>query len=134
MASRRPGSGGRVTSPCTASAAFLRARSPLRSASAPSHHLLQPNASTALAPPRGDGAQRNFTIGGSCGVPTTAKAVSLNLAVTGMTSGGFVTLWPSGLARPTVSSINVTGSETALANGAIDGLSTSSQDLSVYNG
>ena len=77
---------------------------------------------------------RSFTIRGVCGVPTTAKAVSLNLAVTGMTLGGFVTLWPSGLARPIVSSINFTGSESALANGAIVGLSTRTQDLSVYNG
>lgn len=85
-------------------------------------------------PSLGGGAQRNFAIRGSCGVPTTAKAVSLNLAVTGMTAGGFVTLWPSGQSRPTVSSINFTGSETALANGAIVGLSTDAQDLSVYNG
>jgi len=80
------------------------------------------------------GGQRNFAIRGSCGVPTTAKAVSVNLAIVGMTAQGFVTLWPSGLARPTVSSINFSGTESALANGAIVGLSTNAQDLSVYNG
>jgi hypothetical protein len=82
----------------------------------------------------GSGAQRNFAIRGSCGVPTTARAVSLNLAVVGMTAQGFVTLWPSGLTRPTVSSINFSGSETALANGAIVGLSTNAQDLSAFDG
>jgi hypothetical protein len=82
----------------------------------------------------GAGAQRSFAIRGSCGVPTTAKAVSLNLAVTGMTAGGFVTLWPSGQTRPVVSSINFSGTEPALANGAIVGLSTNAQDLSVYDG
>jgi hypothetical protein len=82
----------------------------------------------------GSGAQRSFAIRGSCGVPTTAKAVSLNLAIVGMTAQGFVTLWPSGQARPTVSSINFTGTESALANGAIVGLSTNAQDLSAYNG
>jgi len=80
------------------------------------------------------GAQRSFAIRGSCGVPTTAKAVSLNLAVAGMTAGGFVTLWPSDQTRPGVSSINFTGTEAALANGAIVGLSTNTQDLSVYDG
>jgi hypothetical protein len=82
----------------------------------------------------GGGTQRSFAIRGSCGVPTTAKAVSLNLAITGMTAQGFVTLWPSGQTRPVVSSINFSGTEPALANGAIVGLSTNAQDLSAYNG
>ena len=77
---------------------------------------------------------RSFTIRGVCGVPTTAKAVSLNLAVTGMNAGGYVTLWPSGQSQPVVSSINFTGTETALANGAIVGVSTNAQDLSVFDG
>jgi len=78
--------------------------------------------------------QRSFAIRGVCGVPTSAKAVSFNLAVTSMTTGGFVTLWPSGQSQPTVSSINFTGTETALANGGIVGLSTNAQDLSVFDG
>jgi len=79
-------------------------------------------------------SQRSFSIRGVCGVPASAKAVSLNLAVTGMNAGGYVTLWPSDQMQPVVSSINFTGSETALANGAIVGLSTNAQDLSVYDG
>jgi hypothetical protein len=82
----------------------------------------------------GSGSQRSFTVRGVCGVPTTAKAVSLNLAITGMTAQGFVTLWPSGLSQPVVSSINFSGTEPALANGAIVGLSTNAQDLSAYDG
>jgi hypothetical protein len=78
--------------------------------------------------------QRSFAIRGVCGVPTTAKAVSLNLAVAGMTSQGYVTLWPSGQTQPVVSSINFTGTEPALANGAIVGVSTNAQDLSAFNG
>ena len=77
---------------------------------------------------------RSFTIRGVCGVPTSAKAVSLNLALTGMSAGGYVTLWPSGSTQPVVSSINFTGTESALANGAIVGLSTNAQDLSVFLG
>ena len=85
-------------------------------------------------PIMGSATTRNFAVRGVCGVPTSAKAVSLNLAVTGMNAGGFVTLWPSGQSQPTVSSINFTGTEPALANGAIVGLSTNAQDLSVYDG
>jgi hypothetical protein len=77
---------------------------------------------------------RSFSIRGTCGVPTTAKAVSLNLAVTGMNAGGYVTLWPSGQSQPVVSSINFSGTDTALANGAIVGVSANAQDLSAYDG
>jgi hypothetical protein len=79
------------------------------------------------------GTQRNFAIRGNCGVPATAKAVSLNVTVTAATSASFLTLWPSGSARPGVSTINFTQSDPALANGAIVGLSTSASDLSVFN-
>jgi hypothetical protein len=82
----------------------------------------------------GANSVRSFAIRGSCGVPTTAKAVSLNLAVTGMTAGGYITLWPSGQTRPVVSTINFVGTESALANGAIVGLSTNTQDLSAFDG
>src|SRR5258707_4727410 len=75
----------------------------------------------------GSGSQRSCAVRGVCGVPTTAKAISLNLAVTGMTAGGYVTLWPSGQSQPVVSSINFAGTEPALANGAIVGLSTNAQ-------
>jgi len=80
------------------------------------------------------GTQRNFAVRGVCGVPMTAKAISLNLAITGMNAQGYVTLWPSGQSQPVVSSINFSGTEAALANGAIVGLSTNAQDLSAYDG
>ena len=85
-------------------------------------------------PIMGSGTLRGFAIRGVCGVPATAKAISLNLAVTGMNAGGYVTLWPSDQSQPVVSSINFTGTETALANGAIVGVSTNAQDLSVFDG
>ena len=89
--------------------------------------------STNGGPILGTGTQRNFAIRGSCGVPTTAKAVSLNVTVTAATTTSFLTLWPSGGTRPVVSTINFTQNDAALANGAIVGLSTSSTDLSVFN-
>lgn len=41
------------------------------------------------------------------GVPAGSSAVVLNLTVTNPADGGFVTVYPTGVARPTVSSINV---------------------------
>lgn len=76
---------------------------------------------------------RSFQIRGRCGVPTSAKAVSLNLTVTQPTQASFLTLWPSDLSRPVVSMLNFDGTDSALANGVIVGLSTNTQDLSVYN-
>jgi hypothetical protein len=76
---------------------------------------------------------RDFTVRGLCGIPATARAVSLNVAVTGATAQSWLALWPSGQTRPNVSTINFTASDRSLANGAIAALSTNAQDLSVYN-
>jgi hypothetical protein len=78
-------------------------------------------------------ATRNFAIRGNCGVPATAKAVSINVTVTSPSIGGWLTIWPSGIAKPVVSTINFTPQDAALANGAIVGLSTNAADLSVQN-
>lgn len=77
--------------------------------------------------------QRDFAIRGNCGVPSTAKAVTLNVTVAGATQQSFLSVWPSGVARPNVSTINFNASDPALANGATVALSTNAQDLSVYN-
>ena len=79
------------------------------------------------------GETRNFQMRGRCGIPTTAKAVSLNVTITQSTHGGFLTVWPSGSSRPNVSLINFQPSDPALANGIIVGVSTATADLSVYN-
>ena len=77
--------------------------------------------------------QRNFTVRGVCGVPTTAKAVSVNVTITGATSSAYLTLWPSGQPQPGTSTINFTPNDPALANGAVIPLSTNAQDLAVFN-
>jgi len=79
------------------------------------------------------GQQRSFQIRGVCGVPSTAAAVSVNVTVVSPTAASFLTLWPTGSARPNVSTINFTGSDPSLANGAIVGLGTAPNDLSVFN-
>lgn len=77
--------------------------------------------------------QRDFQIRGNCGVPTGAKAVSINVTVVSPTVSSWLAVWPSGQARPYVSTINFDPSSPALANGALVGLSQNTADLSVYN-
>lgn len=78
-------------------------------------------------------ATRNFQIRGLCGVPTTAKAASLNVTVTNSSASSWLTIWPSNVAKPFVSMINFEPADPALANGIIVGLGTATQDLSVAN-
>ena len=77
--------------------------------------------------------RRDFQIKGNCGVPTTAKAVSINLAVTGASTNSWITIWPAGQAMPGTAAINFSQSDWALSNGAIVGLGAGSPDLSVQN-
>jgi hypothetical protein len=78
--------------------------------------------------------QRNFTIKGVCGVPASAKAVSLNVTIVSPTQDGFVSLWPTGGAFPVVSTVNFNAGEPALANGAIVPLAVATPDLATIYG
>ena len=49
-------------------------------------------------------------------VPQGASAVVLNMTIAGSGDGGFVTVYPSGVARPVASSINVDGAGQTIAN------------------
>ena len=84
-------------------------------------------------PALGTATTRNMQVRGRCGVPTSAKAVSLNVTITQASAGSWLAVWPSGSSRPNVSMINFQPSDPALANGIIVGLSTATEDLSVYN-
>jgi hypothetical protein len=75
---------------------------------------------------------RNFTMQGNCGVPPGAAAVTINSTAVGPAGPGFLTLWPSGTLRPTVSNLNYNAGEPALGNGAIVPLSAATPDLSAY--
>ena len=48
----------------------------------------------------------------NCGIPATAKALSVNLAVTQSSAAGNVRLFPAGQPVPTVSSINYAAGQT----------------------
>jgi len=67
---------------------------------------------------------RNFTIKTVCGIPTTAKAVSVNVTVVAPNADGFFFVWPAGATIPGVSTINFNAGEPAIANGAIVPLNT----------
>jgi hypothetical protein len=63
--------------------------------------------------------ERKFPIQGNCGVPVGAAAVTLNATVVSPTNQGSLTLYPSGIAEPLVSTITFPLGTVALANGAI---------------
>ena len=65
------------------------------------------------------GHERDYTIAGSCGVPSSAVAYSFNVTVL-PTQGSldYLTVWPKGESRPTVSTLN-DGTGTVLANAAV---------------
>lgn len=77
---------------------------------------------------------RQFTMKNSCGVPATAKAISLNCTIVSPSVGGFFSLWPAGGVFPVVATINFDAGEPALANGAIVPIAAGSPDLSVAYG
>ncbi len=61
---------------------------------------------------------RSFTIPGTCSVPSSAQAFSLNMTVVPKVGLGYLTVWPAGQSQPYVSTLNApTGTTTA--NGAI---------------
>lgn len=71
-------------------------------------------------------AARNFAVWNTagCGIPTGAKAVTVNLAVVAPTGGGNIRLWPYGITMPTVATINFDPNEPAISNGAVVPLGT----------
>jgi pimeloyl-ACP methyl ester carboxylesterase len=78
------------------------------------------------------GATRVFTLGGQCGIPASAKAVSLNVTVTGATQPGHLRLFPGGAPLPAASTINFTANQTR-ANNAFARLGTGAT-LGVFSG
>jgi hypothetical protein len=77
------------------------------------------------APALASGQSRSFDLNQSCGVPATAKALSLNVTVTGPTGSGYVTLGAGGCSVPATSSLNFavgrTRANNAIATLAADG-------------
>ncbi|HEY6554774.1 MAG TPA: peptidoglycan DD-metalloendopeptidase family protein [Vicinamibacteria bacterium] len=77
---------------------------------------------------------RTLTIAGSCGVPGSARAVSLNLTVVTPEASGFVTIYPGNGLAGTTSVINFVAGKT-VANNAVGPLATDGAGtLGVVNG
>jgi len=68
------------------------------------------------APPLFANRSRTFPLGGACGVPVTARAVSLNVTVTQPAAPGHLRLHPEGSASPRVSALNYGAGQTRANN------------------
>jgi hypothetical protein len=79
------------------------------------------------------GATRSFPITGTCGIPSTAKAVVFNVAIVAPTGSGNLRIWPYNTTMPLVATINFDAGEPAIANGAISPLTTDpTANISVF--
>lgn len=83
----------------------------------------------ALAP----GRERIFTIAGSCDIPSTAKAVSVNLTVVA-SALGFLTLYPGDGANPGSSNINFAAGQTRANNAVLPVAADGSGTVTILNG
>jgi hypothetical protein len=63
------------------------------------------------------GANRTFTVAGSCGVPANAVAVFLNATIVSPSVGGNLRIFPTGSLPPTVSALNYSSGQTRGNNG-----------------
>jgi FG-GAP-like repeat len=70
-------------------------------------------------PGMGANTTRDFPVRGSCGVPTSAKALALNVTVTGTAGPGDLRLFPSGLTPPATSTINWRAGQTRANNAVV---------------
>jgi PKD repeat protein len=77
--------------------------------------------------PLASGTQFAVQIGGTCGVPMSARAVSVNLTVVGPTGNGFLSVYPDATgAPPTTSTLNFVSGLTR-ANNVVSGLAAGGQ-------
>ncbi len=65
------------------------------------------------------GAERTFVLTGNCGVPSTAKAVAVNVTAVSPAANGFLTLFPADQSLPVASTLNFVPTVSARANNAI---------------
>ncbi|MBI4907469.1 MAG: hypothetical protein HY820_27840 [Acidobacteria bacterium] len=93
--------------------------------------------SAAPGPGIAGGRSRTFTVAGNCSMPSNAQAYSLNLTAVPWVSLSYLTVWPTGMGQPLVSTLNApTGAITPNAaivpagyNGGIDVYVTNNSDL-----
>src|SRR6185295_20323057 len=62
---------------------------------------------------------RTFTVVGRCGLPATAWAVALNVAVTAPTTAGYFSVYPGGTPAPATSTLNYAAGKTRANNATL---------------
>jgi hypothetical protein len=75
---------------------------------------------------------RHLALAGQCGIPPTAKAVSINVTATEASAPGHVRMFPAGAAVPTSSTVNYPAAHSR-ANNAVVKLGLSGE-LAVFVG
>ena len=86
--------------------------------------------------PLDDQSISTFVVQGNCGIPMGAKAVTVNITAVSPAGQGHFRVYPSGLPRPAVSTLNFPAGTGALANGAIVPLAdqlVEAEDMSVFS-
>jgi glucose/arabinose dehydrogenase len=86
-----------------------------------SYHTVAPCrvADTRSGAPLASGTERLFPVAGVCTIPASARAVALNVAVTGATSAGNVALYAGNSAPPLTSSVNFLAGQTRSGNAIV---------------
>jgi hypothetical protein len=79
---------------------------------------------TRSTSPLTSGVSRTFNVSGQCGVPSSAKAVSVTVAALDPTAGGFFLLYPTNLPAAAIPSINFAPATSPRTNNAIVRLAT----------
>jgi hypothetical protein len=62
---------------------------------------------------------RTFIVVGRCGLPATAWAVALNVAVTAPTAAGYLRVYPGGTPAPATSTLNYAAGQTRINNATL---------------
>ena len=84
-------------------------------------------------PALANGTPRDFPIVNQCGVPSTAKAVTLNVTLVSPTVDGFLKIYPVGVST-TVSNINALANTPAIANAVIVLLTAGTNNITAVFG
>lgn len=84
-------------------------------------------------PALGANTERVFTVGGVCGIPNEATALSANITVVNPGAAGFLTLYPPGTARPLTAALNFQAGQVR-TNNAIVPLAGTPPGLAVFYG
>jgi hypothetical protein len=81
------------------------------------------------------GAARLFVVTGACGVPSSAKALSVNVTVTQPAAAGYLQLLPGNQSIvPAVSTLNVSANQTRANNAVVPLATDGSGGLQILNG